>query len=96
MDFCKAARAAGQCKQELISGLYRTIEANLPYSKGEFDLQFRDNKMYIQDWDKEKEAMEVGDLKKTGDTASGGVKFQIENWKSDPKIWPHDELHGMF
>jgi len=43
-----------------------------------------------------KEAMEVGDVKKTGTAERGGVLFEVMNWKSDPKIWPHDQMYCMF
>lgn len=40
------------------------------------------------------EAVEVGDVKKTGNADYGAVIFEVENWKSDPKIWPHDKMYA--
>jgi hypothetical protein len=42
------------------------------------------------------EAMEVGDVKKVKDADKGGVVFEVHNWKSNPKIWPHDQMYGVF
>lgn len=96
MSYCNTAKKEGRCKEETLSGLFRTIEANIPYNKGEFDIQFRDGKMFIQDYTTMKVAMEVGDVKKTGNAERGGVLFEVTNWKSDPKIWPHTQMYGMF
>jgi len=35
-------------------------------------------------------------LKKTGDSDHGGVIFEVDNWTSDPKIWPHDKMYGVY
>lgn len=96
MSYCQVAKTEGRCKEEVLSGLFRTIEANIPYDHGEFDIQFRGGKMFIQDYTTMKEAMEVGDVKKTGTAEKGGVLFEVMNWKSDPKIWPHTHMYGMF
>ena len=40
--------------------------------------------------------MEVGDVQKTGNAEKGGVIFKVNNWKADPKIWPHDEMYGIY
>jgi len=52
--------------------------------------------MYIQYAHPQVTAHEVGDIKRTGDAEKGGVLFQITNWKSDPAIWPHDQMYGMY
>ena len=88
-SYCKTAKEEGRCEQETLSGLWRSIAANIPYIHGEFDIQFRSGKMFIQDYTTMKEAMEVGDIKKTGNAERGGVIFEVMNWKADPKIWPH-------
>jgi len=43
-----------------------------------------------------REAVEVGDVNKTGVADHGGVVFTVSNWTSDPKIWPHDNMFGVF
>lgn len=96
MSYCQAAQKEGRCEAETLSGLFRTIEANIPFDHGEFDIQFKGGKMYIQDYTTMKEAMEVGDVKKTGSAEHGGVLFEVTNWKSDPKIWPHTHMYGMY
>jgi len=50
MSYCETAKTEGRCKEEVLSGLFRSIEANLPFAKGEFDVQFRGGKMFIQDY----------------------------------------------
>jgi len=95
-SYCKTAKEEGRCEQETLSGLWRSIEANIPYNKGEFDIQFRSGKMFIQDYTTMKEAMEVGDIKKTGNAERGGVIFEVMNWKADPKIWPHTSMYGIY
>jgi len=52
--------------------------------------------MFIQDYTTMKEAMEVGDVEKTGNAERGGVLFKVKNWKADPKIWPHEQMYGIF
>jgi len=47
MDYCHAAQAEGRCKAQELSGLYRMIEANPKYDRGEFDVLFKDGKMYM-------------------------------------------------
>lgn len=47
MSYCKTAQKEDRCEQETLSGLWRSIEANIPYNKGEFDIQFRSGKMFI-------------------------------------------------
>jgi len=75
MSYCTTAAAEGRCAQETLSGLWRSIESNIAYAKGEFDIQFRQGKMFIQDYTKQVDAMEVGDIKKTGNAERGGVTF---------------------
>lgn len=41
-------------------------------------------------------AVEVGDVRKTGVAEKGGVIFEVTNWKSDPAIWPHDKMYGVY
>jgi len=47
MSYCTEAQKEGRCKEEVLSGLYRMIEANNKFDKGEFDVEFRGGKMYI-------------------------------------------------
>jgi len=79
-----------------LSGLWRSVDAGLPFAKGEFDIQFRSGKMFIQDYTTMKAAMEVGDVKKTGNAERGGILFEVLNMKADPKIWPHTQMYCMF
>lgn len=52
--------------------------------------------MYIQDYEKSVEAKAMVEVKKTGNAERGGVLFNVPDWKANPKIWPHDELYGIF
>jgi len=79
-----------------LSGLYRQIEVNQKYAKGEYDLLFKDKKMYMQYYDQKVETKELGDVKTNGITDDGSVMFSVTNWKSDPKIWPFDTLNGVY
>lgn len=49
----------------------------------------------MQFFDTKVETKELGDLKTTGVTDDGMILFEVQNWKSDPKIWPFDTLHGV-
>jgi len=94
--FCEAQKAAGRCKVDQLDGLYRQIEVNMKYKKGEYDLLFKDKKLYMQFYDTKVETKELGDVKTDGITDDGMVMFTVENWKSDPNIWPFDTLHGVY
>jgi hypothetical protein len=96
MDYCKVEQKTGKCKQVQLKGLYRMIEVNPGYEVGEFDVLFKEGKMYIQDYDTQVAAKEVGDVKATGAAEGGGVTFEVSNWKPEPKIWPHDKLFGVY
>lgn len=96
MDYCKAAQREGRCKAQELKGLYRMIEANPNYDKGEFDVLFKDGKMYMQDYETNVTAKDLGDVKATGSAEGGGVTFEVANWKAEPKIWPHDKLFGVY
>lgn len=52
--------------------------------------------MWIQDYTTSREAVEVGDIVKTGSADKGGVIFRVDNWKANDKIWPHDKMFGVF
>jgi len=94
--FCEAAKAAGHCKVNPLNGLYRQIEVNKNYKKGEYDLLFKDKKLYMQYFDTKVETKELGDVKEDGITDDGMVMFTVDNWKSDPNIFPFDTLHGVY
>jgi len=47
MDYCKIAQKEGKCKRDELKGLFRMIEAQTGYDKGEFDVFFKGGKMYI-------------------------------------------------
>jgi hypothetical protein len=47
MSFCKVAQQKGECKAETLNGLFRMIEVNPGYAVGEFDVLFKDGKMYM-------------------------------------------------
>jgi hypothetical protein len=97
MDVCKLSNKQKHiCKAQKLDGLYRLIEVNPKYKKGEFDLMFKDEKLYMQFYDTKKEDKEMGTIKSTGSTDAGGVSFEVEGWKSDPAIWPHDTLFGVY
>lgn len=72
------------------------IEVNPAYEQGEFDVLFKDGKMYMQDYDTAVAAKDLGDVKATGAADGGGVTFSVSNWTSEPKIWPHDTLFGVY
>jgi len=94
--FCQAAQASGRCKVPQLDGLYRQIEVNKKYKKGEYDLLFKDKKLYMQYFDTKVETKELGDVKEDGVTDDGLVMFSVDNWKSDPNIFPFDSLHGVY
>ena len=72
------------------------IEVNPGYDQGEFDVLFKDGKMIMQDFVTKVEAKDLGSIKATGAADGGGVTFEVENWKPEPKIWPHDKLFGVY
>jgi len=45
-----------------LDGLYREIEVNLKYKKGEYDLLFKEKKMYMQYYTTKVETKELGDV----------------------------------
>lgn len=97
MDVCKIANKEKKiCKQEALEGLYRMIEVNMKYKMGEFDLEFKDGKLYMQDYDTKVEAKEMGTVKTTGHSDTGGVIFEVTGWKADPAIWPYDTMFGVY
>lgn len=97
LSVCKEANKEKHiCKAQTLGGLFRMIEVNPKYMQGEFDLLFKDDKLYMQDWDTKKEAMEMGSIKATGSTDAGGVTFEVTGWKADPKIWPFDTMFGVY
>lgn len=94
--YCEQAKAAGRCKVNQLDGLYRQIEVNKKYKKGEYDLLFKDKKIHMQFFDTKVETKELGDVKTDGITDDGMVMFTVTNFKSDPNIWPFDTLHGVY
>lgn len=60
--YCQAAQKAGRCKVNQLDGLYREIEVNKEYKKGEYDLLFKDKKMYMQYYTTKVETKELGDV----------------------------------
>jgi len=72
------------------------IEVNPKYKTGEFDLLFKDGKIYMQDYDTKVEAKELGTVKATGSTDAGGVTFEVTGWKADPAIWPFETMFGVY
>jgi len=69
-----------------LKGLYRMIEVNPSYDKGEFDVEFKDGKMYMQDFVTKVEAKDLGSIKPTGTAEGGGVTFEVKDWKSEPHL----------
>lgn len=96
MDYCKAAQKEGRCKQQQLDGLFRMIEVNPGYNVSEFDVLFKDKKMYMQDFTTKAEANDLGDFDVTGSADAGGVTFEVKNWKPDPKIWDKEKMFGVF
>lgn len=72
------------------------IEVNPGYDVGEFDILFKDGKMYMQDFVSKVEAKDLGTLKPTGSAAGGGVAFEVTDWKPEPRIWDKDTLFGAY
>ena len=96
-SYCKTAQEEGRCQQETLTGLWRSIEANIPQYWGEVDIQFQGGKMFIKHQDGEKFApLFVGDIKKTGNAERGGVTFEVMNYKANPITWPHDTMYGIY
>lgn len=96
MDYCKIEQQTGKCKQVQLKGLYRMLEVQPSYDVGEFDVLFKDGKMYMQEFVSKVEAKDLGTVKATGTAEGGGVTFEVTGWKSEPKIWPHDTLFGVY
>lgn len=72
------------------------IEVNPGYDVGEFDVLFKDGKMYMQEYVSKLEAKDLGEIKPTGAAEGGGVAFEVHNWKPEPKIWGKDKLFGAY
>jgi hypothetical protein len=72
------------------------IEVNPNYEIGEFDLEFKDGKMYMQEFVSKLEAKDLGTVKTTGAADGGGVTFEVSGWKPEPKIWPGEKLFGVY
>lgn len=51
------------------------IEVNAKYQTGEFDLLFDSGKIYMGLVDTKPESKDLGDIKETGTTDTGGVTF---------------------
>ena len=66
------------------------IEVNPGYDEGEFDIMFKDGKMYMQEFVEKIEAKDLGTINPTGQAEGGGVTFEVKNWKPEPKIWPNE------
>jgi len=96
MDFCKIAQKEGKCQAQNLTGLFRMIEVNPSYTVGEFDVEFKDGKMYMQDFVNKLEAKDLGSFKATGAAEGGGVAFEVHDWKPEPKIWDKDMLFGAY
>jgi hypothetical protein len=96
MDYCKVEQKEGRCKNQELKGLYRMIEVNPGYETGEFDVMFKDGKMYMQEFVSKLEAKDLGSVKATGTAEGGGVTFEVTDWKPEPKIWGKDKLFGVY
>jgi hypothetical protein len=97
MEYCHAAQREGKCKQDKLNGLFRGIEVNKGFKRNEFDIQFLNQKIYIGEANNNNFiSRDVGDVKTTGSTDSGGVTFEVTNWKADSKIWPHEKMYGIY
>lgn len=94
MDYCKTAQKEGKCKKEKLDGLYRMIEVQKGFKKGEFDILFKDNKLHAQFYDTKVETKEMGDVKTTGSSQGGGVTFEVTNIQKG--VWPWDTLFGVY
>jgi len=47
MSYCTVAQKMKRCEEEILKGLFRMVEAQPGYDAGEFDVEFRANKMWI-------------------------------------------------
>lgn len=47
MSYCDAAQKEGRCHEEVLGGLWRMLETNPGFARGEYDVQFANNKMWI-------------------------------------------------
>ena len=72
------------------------IEVNPSYDRGEFDVLFKDGKMIMQEYGTSVEAKDMGTISHTGVAEKGGVTFEVDGWKAEPKIWDHDQLFGVY
>jgi len=96
MSFCKVEQQEGRCKEQKLNGLYRMIQVQPDYDNGEFDVQFKDGKMIMQDFTDKVAAKDLGTIKSTGAAEGGGVTFEVHDWKPEPKIWGKEALFGVY
>jgi len=96
MDYCKTEQKLGRCKAQKLNGLYRMIAVQPDYKVGEFDVLFKEGKMYMQDFVAKVEAKDLGTIAHTGAADGGGVTFEVQGWKPEPKIWEKDKLFGVY
>ena len=68
------------------------LEARVGYSTGEYDVEFKGGKMYIQSFLTGKTGNGFGEIK----VDKKAQTFEIDNWVGDYAIWPHDHMYGAF
>lgn len=68
------------------------IDATIGYSPGEFDIEFKGGKMYIQSYGTSKTGNGFGEITVDDKTQT----FHVANWVGDDKIWPHDHMYGVY
>lgn len=92
MTYCAAIQKEGKCTREAFTGLYRMIQSRIGYESGEYDVEFKGGKMYIQSYKTAKTGNGFGEIKVDVKTQT----FTVSNWVGDDKIWPKDKMYGVY
>lgn len=92
MSYCMSAQKEGLCKKVPVNGVFRMLEANRGFKHAEFDLEFKDGDIHIGEFITAKAGNGFGHTK-FNETAG---TFEVTAWESDPNIWPHKQMFGVY
>lgn len=94
MSYCAEIQKEGKCTREAFTGLYRMIESRIGYEQGEYDVEIKGGKIWIQSY------------KTKGKVTTHGVgtikvdvkaqTFAVLNWEGNVKFWPHAKMYGAY
>jgi hypothetical protein len=68
------------------------IESRIGYESGEYDVEFKEGKMYMQRFGTEKTGNGFGEIMVNVKTQT----FVMSNWVGDAKFWPHAKMYGVY